>query len=126
MTSFEEIEPSQECPVRVTHPDPAWRMTLQPSARVERGWYALELRFPPEGVVEASAHVSFVKAHQFWLRIPVIRRNRLAAVLRIPHELEQLTLLLTGSGHLAVGEISLTQIGSWSVLSGIARRGWQV
>jgi O-antigen biosynthesis protein len=125
--SVEVHGPSNERPVRITHSDPAWRVSLVPDSPLPLGWYQLGLRFPPQGVVEVIARISFANGEEFWLRVPASERNVFAAVLRLAHVLERITLFVSGSGYLTrIEEASFQRLGFLSATTGIATRAWQV
>ena len=94
-----EVVPHQTAaPIRVVHPDPAFRVTLAPEKPVERGWHQLEICFPAEGIVEVIAQISFVNAEDFWQRLPAIERNHFAVHVRCSSPLKSITLTIAGSG----------------------------
>jgi GT2 family glycosyltransferase len=86
-------------PARVSHPDPAVKVVLEPTTRFRRGWYKLEIQFPPDGVVDVVAEFICAGGDQFWQRLPVVDRNSFCVTLRIGGILERLILRISGSGY---------------------------
>lgn len=120
----EPIRAGEGVPVRVAHPDPGVRMTFAPTAPISRGWYQLELQFPPEGLVDVVAQFVFANDRVQWLRLPLIARNHFLAHLRVEGGLRRLTLIVNGSGRL--GEPTLcgfARVGWATQLAAAARRG---
>lgn len=91
----------QRSPVRVSHPDPALTVTLNPNEPVQGGWYELALRFPPEGTIDCLVQFVHAGGRAVWMRLPMLARNEFLAHLRLEDSLERLTLILSGSGRLA-------------------------
>jgi O-antigen biosynthesis protein len=87
-------------PARVTHPDPAIKVILEPTTRFRRGWYRLEIQFPPDGVVDVVGEFICAGGDQFWQRLAVVDRNSFCVTLRIGGILERLILRISGSGYL--------------------------
>jgi O-antigen biosynthesis protein len=113
-------------PVRVVHPDLGLRLTLAPNSAVPGGWYDFELRFAVEGVVDVVAAFTFAGGEVLWLRLPVIARNHFLAHFRLAHALEQLTLLVTGSGELTARSCRFARVGIGGQLAAAAQRGVEI
>ena len=88
-------------PVRIVHPDPQLVVAFAPLERMANDWYSLELLFPPEGLVDVLAQLTFEEGLVLWLRLPTPGRNHVLAHFRLDGTLKQLTLTITGSGRLA-------------------------
>src|SRR3954466_10606864 len=86
------VRVDKSVPVRVVHPDAGLRLTFVPVMTVPAGWYELELRYPPEGLVDVVAQFVLSGGAVLWQRLPVIARNHFRAHFRLEHALEQLTL----------------------------------
>jgi GT2 family glycosyltransferase len=99
VVSVEEALRELSLPARVTHPDPAIKVVLEPTTRFRRGWYKLEIQFPPDGVVDVVGEFICAGGDQFWQRFPVVDRNSFCLTLRIGGILERLILRISGSGH---------------------------
>jgi GT2 family glycosyltransferase len=127
LASTEEIRDGQGMPVRVVHPDPGLRVTLVPERPVPSDWYQLELVFPPEGLVDVTARFLFAGGNVLWLRLPVFARNHFLAHFRLEEALEELTLVVTGSGRLdAAQTCRFERVGLGGQLSAAARRGIEI
>jgi GT2 family glycosyltransferase len=127
LASTEDIRDGQGTPVRIVHPDPGLRLTLVPERPVASDWYQLELAFPPEGLVDVTARFLFAGGNVLWLRLPVHARNHFLAHFRLEEALEELTLVVTGSGRLdAAHTCRFTRVGLGGQLSAAARRGIEI
>ena len=114
-------------PLRVVHPDPGLRVTLAPAAPMSSGWYAFELIFPAQGLVDVVAEFAFADGAVLWLRLPVIARNHFLAHVRLEQELQRLTLIVTGSGMLdAPTTCRFATIGMGGQIAAAARRGIEI
>jgi len=112
-------------PVRVVHPDPGLQLTLVPAGAIPGGWYQLELQFPPEGLVDVVAKLVFAGDQVLWLRLPLLARNHGLAHLRLEDGLENLTLVITGSGRLGTPTLCRFErvgLGGQVAAGGAARR----
>jgi GT2 family glycosyltransferase len=111
-------------PERVVHPDPGLQLTFAPVGEISGGWYQLELQFPPEGLVDVVARLSFAGDRVLWLRLPLLARNHGLAHLRLEGGLESLTLIITGSGRFAAPTLCrFERVGLGSQVAAAARRG---
>ena len=84
----------------MTHPDPALRVVLEPTARVRGRWCRFALRFPPEGVVDVMVQVCWADG-EHWQRLTAVDRNSFATTIRAGGVPQRVTLLISGSGYLA-------------------------
>lgn len=125
VVSSERIRGGTGAPVRIVHPDPGLRLTFAPLTTMLAGWYQLELRFPPEGLVDVAAEFSFGE-QVLWLRLPVIARNHFLAHVRLEGALKQLTLIVTGSGRLQAPVCRFGSVGMGGQLAAAARRGVEI
>ncbi len=123
LVATEEVRAGEGTPVRILHPDPGLRMTFVPQAPLPGGWYQFELRFPPEGLVDVTARFSFAGGDVLWLRLPVIARNHFVAHLRLESALNDMTLIVTGSGRLMQPMHRFARVGLRGQLAAAARRG---
>jgi O-antigen biosynthesis protein len=98
VVSCQSLEPPDEIPIRLNHPEIGIRVDVEPTAEVRSGWYRFELSFPPEGIVDLAVNVSFGRNEQFWFRPAAVDRNHFAADVRVTDQMMQLTLLVGGSG----------------------------
>jgi hypothetical protein len=96
----EQEGPDRDVPVRVTHPDPALRVTLEPTAKTNGRWYRIAISFPPEGIVDVLMQICWADG-QLWQRLTAVERNSFAATVRSGGALERMTLHISGSGYLA-------------------------
>jgi O-antigen biosynthesis protein len=111
-------------PVRVAHPDPALQLVLVPVGAIPGGWYQLELQFPPEGLVDVVAKLTFAGDQVLWLRLPMLARNHGLAHLRLEDGLQDLTLIITGSGRLGAPTLCrFERVGLGGQIAAAARRG---
>jgi GT2 family glycosyltransferase len=123
LVSAEEVREGQGTPVRVIHPDPGLRLTFAPERPMPGDWYQLELRFPPEGLVDVTAGFAFAE-DVLWLRLPLLARNHFVAHFRLEGALQQLTLVVTGSGRLSAPDLcGFRRVGLSGQLAAAARRG---
>jgi GT2 family glycosyltransferase len=115
-------------PLRVTHPDSAIKVSLEPTGSFPAGWYRLEIRFPPEGVVDVIAQLCCADGSQLWYRLTAIERNFLIVTMRIGRPLMSMVLRITGSGYLTnplrVNLKRLDTRASVAELAGRARRAF--
>src|SRR5687767_1313895 len=110
--------------MRVVHPDPGLRLVFSPDRPMPSDWYQLELRFPPEGLVDVVVQFSFADERVLWLRLPLFARNHFLAHLRLDGALERLTLIVTGSGRLTEPALCrFERVGWFGQLAAAARRG---
>jgi GT2 family glycosyltransferase len=124
VVSSDEFRGGEGAPIRVGHPDPGLRVVLSPERATPAGWYQFELTFPPDGLVDVQAHFALGGDRVLWLRLPVLARNRFLAHFRLEDALEQLTLIVTGSGVLNAPTVcSFEQVGLRGQLAAAARRG---
>jgi O-antigen biosynthesis protein len=124
LTSAEPVAEAQGAPVRIMHPDPGVRLTFAPERPVPGDWYQFELGFPPEGIVDVTACFAFGGGDVLWLRLPVLSRNRFLAHFRLENALQELTLIVTGSGRLTAPDyFGFRRVGIGGQLSAAARRG---
>jgi GT2 family glycosyltransferase len=127
LASLEDIRDGQGMPVRIVHPDTGLRLTFVPERPVASDWYQLEMAFPPEGLVDVTARFLFAGGNVLWLRLPVHARNHFLAHFRLEEALEELTLVVTGSGRLdAARTCRFTRVGLGGQLSAAARRGIEI
>src|SRR6185295_15143479 len=111
-------------PVRILHPDPGLQIVLAPERPMPGGWYQFEMQFSAEGLVDVMAEFTFVGGKALWLRLPVIGRNHFLAHLRLQNALQELTLVVTGSGRLKEPRLcSFKRVGMGGQLAAAARRG---
>jgi GT2 family glycosyltransferase len=123
LVSAEEFADGQGTPVRVVHPDPGLRLTFAPERPMPGDWYQFELRFPPEGLVDVAACFAFAE-DVLWLRLPALARNHFVAHFRLEHALQELTLIVTGSGRLTAPDAcGFRRVGLSGQLAAAARRG---
>ena len=114
----------QRAPVRIAHADPGVEVSFSPVNRTAGDWYRLELRFPPDGVIDVLAQFVFAGGRVLWLRLPVVARNHFATQLRLDGVLERLNLHVTGSGRLSEPTFCRFQrVGLVGQLATAARRG---
>jgi O-antigen biosynthesis protein len=113
-------------PVRIVHPDPGLTVTFAPVAPTANDWHQLELRFPPEGVIEVLAHFEFADGRTLWQRLPALARNHFLAQFRLHGAIKRLTLTITGSGRLADPGLRFERVGATGHFATIARRGLEV
>lgn len=124
LVSANEMRGGEGTPVRIAHPDPGLSLVFSPERPITAGWYQFELRFPPEGLVDVVAQLSFAGDRVLWLRLPVLARNHFLAHFRLESALERLTLIVTGSGRLAgSGVCHFKRVGLRGQLAAAARRG---
>jgi O-antigen biosynthesis protein len=127
LVSAEKFAEGQGTPIRIVHPDPGIRLTFVPQGPVPGDWYQLELSFPPEGLVDVTACFAFAGGDVLWLRLPVIARNHFVAHFRLEDALQQLTLIMTGSGRLTAPNLcGFRRVGLTGQLAAAARRGVDV
>jgi GT2 family glycosyltransferase len=125
--SMEDIRDGQGAPVRIVHPDPGHRLTFVPEQPVASDWYQFELVFPPEGLVDVRARFLFAGGNVLWLRLPVHARNHFLAHFRLEEALEEVTLVVTGSGRLnAPLSCRFERVGLGGQLATAARRGIEI
>ena len=116
-----------QIPVRVTHPDPAWRITLAPRTALPSGWFDLELRFPAAGIVDAVARLSFGDGSVLWSRLPAVERNHFRFHFRAGSPVTEVMLSLGGSGtSLQPLSFTLVRAGALSRIAALARRAVHV
>lgn len=123
LVSSEQIRGGEGAPVRVIHPDPGLQLAFAPAGSMSGGWYQLELRFPPEGLVDVVAKLSFTDDQVLWLRLPLVARNHCRAHLRLQAGLESLRLIITGSGQLTPAVCRFARVGPATQIAAAARRG---
>jgi GT2 family glycosyltransferase len=124
LVSADEFRGGEGVPVRVGHPDPGLKVVLAPSRPAPRGWYQFELTFPSEGLVDVQAQFALAGDRVLSLRLPVLGRNHFLAHLRLESALEQLTLIVTGSGLLNAPTVCrFEKVGLRGQLAAAARRG---
>jgi GT2 family glycosyltransferase len=124
LTSAEPVAERQVAPVRIVHPDPGVRLTFAPEQPVPGDWYQFQLGFPQEGLVDVTACFAFAGRNVLWLRLPVLARNRFVAHFRLENSLQELTLIVTGSGRLTTPDhFGFRRVGIGGQLSAAARRG---
>jgi len=127
LASTDEVHDGQGTPTRVVHPDAGLHLTFVPERPVPSNWYQLELVFPPEGLVDVTARFSFAGGNVLWLRLPVFARNHFLAHFRLEEALDELTLIVTGSGRLnAPRAARFEQVGLRGQLATAARRGIEI
>jgi GT2 family glycosyltransferase len=98
-----------------------------PDGTMPGGWYQLELQFAPEGLVDVVARLSFAVDQVLWLRLPLLARNHCLAHVRLESGLEDLTLLVTGSGRLAEPLLCRCErVGLAAQVTAAARRGLDI
>jgi GT2 family glycosyltransferase len=126
LVSCEIPRGAEGTPVRFVHPDPGLRTTFAPQSAIPGGWYQLELKFAPEGLVDVVVQFSFAD-DVLWLRMPAIARNHLVAQFRLEKALQEVTLIVTGSGRLGEPTICrFEHIGRFEQLAVAARRGAEI
>jgi GT2 family glycosyltransferase len=124
LVSSEQIRSGSDAPVRVVHPDPGLKLSFAPAAPMPPGWYQLELKFPPDGIVNVLIEFSFAGKRVLWLRLPVLARNHFLAHFRLEDALQTLTLFLSGSGRLMEPFLCrFKRIGLHGQRAAAARRG---
>jgi GT2 family glycosyltransferase len=122
--SSEQIRAGEGEPVRVAHPDPGLRVVFAPEAPVRSAWYQLELRFPPEGLVDVVARFAFAHDRVLWMRLPLVARNHFLAHLRLEGAVEQIALTVNGSGRLTEPALlRFKRVGWPQQIAAAARRG---
>jgi GT2 family glycosyltransferase len=127
VVSLDEFRGGEGAPVRAGHPDPGLRVVLAPNQPTPAGWYQFELTFPPEGLVDVQAQFVLAGDRVFWLRLPVLARNHFLAHFRLEDALEQLTLIVTGSGVLNAPMVcDFEKVGLRGQLATAARRGLDI
>ena len=125
--SSEKIRAGEGEPVRVAHPDAGLRVVFAPEAPVSSAWYQLELRFPPEGLVDVVARFAFADDRVLWLRLPLAARNHFLAHLRLEGAVEQIALTVTGSGRLTEPTLLRFERVGWpQQVAAAARRGREI
>jgi GT2 family glycosyltransferase len=87
-------------PIRVSHPDAAVEVTLEPTAPMRRGWCRIEIDFPPQGLVDVAVQLRCSDGSQFWHRLTAIDRNCFILTVRIGGVLNSVALRISGSGYL--------------------------
>jgi GT2 family glycosyltransferase len=122
------IEPDtfEQVPLRIIHPDPAWRVMLVPQAAMASGWYDLDLHFPPAGVVDVVARFAFADGSALWSRLPAVDRNRFRLHFRAASPVAELTLFLGGSGDLRPIGGAVVRASALSRASVLVRRALHV
>lgn len=124
LVSVDRLHEDQAVPVRVVHPDPGLQVVLAPDKPMPSDWYQLELRFPPEGLVDIVAQFAFADERVLWLRLSLFARNHFLAHFRLEGALDRLTLIVTGSGRLTEPILSrFERVGLRGQLTAAARRG---
>ena len=122
--SSDVVRGGEGTPARVAHPDPGLRMVLAPPAPMPGGWYQFELAFLPEGLVDVVVQFTLAGDNVLWLRLPVIGRNHFLAHVRLENALQQLTLIVTGSGRLNEPTLCrFARVGMGGQLAAAAGRG---
>ena len=123
VAGLEILAHSARAPVRVTHSDPIFRVTLTPEKTVVPGWYRLAIRFPHDGLIEVLAQISLANGDELWQRLPVLERNYFVLNVRCSSDLAQIALIVSGSGHaLRPTDISFSQLTRASLLMVVAKR----
>jgi GT2 family glycosyltransferase len=123
----ETIPASEGRPARIVHPDPGLRLTFAPAMPLSADWYEFELIFPTEGLVDVIAGFTFASGEVLWLRLPVIARNHFLGHFRLEHALQELVLIVTGSGVLgAPRSCRFARVGVGGQLAAAARRGIEI
>ncbi len=100
LISAEKLPQEEGTPVRIMHPDAGLRLVFTPDRPTPPGWYELELRFPPAGLVDVVAQFAFADSRVMWLRLPLYARNHFVAHFRLEAALDHVALIVTGSGRL--------------------------
>ena len=127
VVSSDEFRGGEGAPVRLIHPDPGLKVVLAPDRPTPAGWYQFELTFPPEGLVDVQAEFAFAGDRVLWLRLPVLARNHFLAHFRLEDALEQLTLIVTGSGALNAPTVCrFEKVGLRGQLAAAAKRGFDI
>ena len=127
LVSLDETRRDGSVPVRVVHPDAGLTAVFEPLTPTASDWYQVELRFPPEGVVEVLAHIDFADGGVLWQRLPARARNHFVAQFRLHGAIARLTLTITGSGRLAQPDLArFARIGMTGHLAAVARRGVEI
>ena len=122
--SSDVVRGGEGTPARVAHPDPGLRVVFAPQAPMPGGWYQFELAFPPEGLVDVVVQFTLAGDNALWLRLPVIGRNHCLAHFRLENALQQLTLIVAGSGRLNEPTLCrFTRVRMGGQLAAAARRG---
>ena len=124
IVSADEVRAGEGTPARIVHPDPGLKLVLAPQQPMAADWYQFELKFPPEGLVDVIVQFSFADDRVLWLRLPVLARNHFLAHFRLEGALEQLTLIVTGSGRLTAPTLARFERVGWrGQFAAAARRG---
>ena len=125
--AVEQARAAAGMPVRVLHPDPGLTVSLAPIGPTAGDWYQLELRFPPEGVVEVLAQFVFADGGMLWQRLPALARNHFLAQFRLSGPIERVRLTVTGSGRLAQPDLCrFERVGRIGHFAAVARRGLEI
>lgn len=126
LVAVDEVRADMRAPVRVMHPDPGLKVTFAPAEPTANDWHQLELRFPPDGVVDVLAHFAFTNGRVLWQRLPALARNHFLAQFRLDGSIERMILTVTGSGLLAQPELRFARVGATGHFAAVARRGVEV
>jgi GT2 family glycosyltransferase len=120
---IETVPPQTTLPIRVTHPDPAFRVTIALAKPAKPGWYQLMVRFPPDGTVDVLAQICFAGGEEVWQRLLAIGRNHFAVHVRCSGSPHEIKLTIRGSGRLlGAVDFSFTQSGRRARLSAFISR----
>ena len=123
LSDLEVLARPARAPVRVTQPDPIFRVTLTPDKTIAAGWYRLAIRFPSEGLIELVAQISLANGDQLWQRPHVLEHNYFVLNVRCNSVLAQIALIVSGSGQgLGPSHISFTPLTRASLLPLVAKR----
>ena len=127
LVATDVVRAGQGKPARVVHPDPGLQLTFAPTAAMPAGWYAFELIFPPQGLVDVVAEFAFAGGEVLWLRLPVAARNHFVGHFRLEQALDTLVLIVTGSGALGTPTTCrFARVGMTGQLAAAARRGVEI
>jgi GT2 family glycosyltransferase len=123
LIGLELMPRSTRAPIRVVHPERAYRITFAPQGLMAAGWYQLAIRFPIDGLVEVVTQISFADKEILWLRLPAASRNDFVAHIRSSTPIRGVTLIISGSGYL-LRPVSFTfeRVGFGPRLLALARR----
>jgi len=127
LATAESVDWATDQPLRIVSPDPAWRVSFVPERPLGLGWYVFEISFPPEGIVDVIAHISFSANDEFWLRVPSSSRNCFASYIRVSSPIYRMTLTISGSGYLTrIQEFSFHRLSPVSTAAKILTKLWQI
>src|SRR5436190_188647 len=126
LVSSQVVCDGEGTPVRIVHPDAGLRLTFAPHSAMPRGWYQFELKFSSEGLVDVVVQFAFAQ-DVLWLRMPAIARNHFVAQFRLAHAVQELTLIVTGSGRLTEPLLCrFSRVGLAGRITSAARRGVEI